>query len=277
MTATTFGGSYLWTVANKLLHTRCGSLNLNLLFSEGMECWFSQSWFKSPSITITQCVAKDRDACSSLEFAGDGASDPGYPLGSIRFDSIRARPINHIIMKGALELASSSPTLIPTMRAFCLSPAILFVSLAGLSSAHQQFTVSRPSVSNDGVARTMATWSYVDCGLDTDVIQLKSFEISPDPPQPGKDLTITVKGHAAERIGDGAYADVTVKLGVIKLIQYGNRDWTASVFRLGSPAGMIGGRGLAYSRRALVFNNSNYHKPFWLFLEYLNRTTENHK
>jgi hypothetical protein len=38
-------------------------------------------------------------------------------------------------------------------------------------------------------------------GLDTDVIQLKSFEISPDPPQPGKDLTITVKGHAAERIG----------------------------------------------------------------------------
>ncbi|KAJ7362578.1 MD-2-related lipid-recognition domain-containing protein [Mycena albidolilacea] len=65
----------------------------------------------------------------------------------------------------------------------------------------------------------MATWSYVDCGFDTDAIQLKSFEISPDPPQPGKDLTITVKGRAAERIEDGAYADVTVKLGLIKLIQ----------------------------------------------------------
>ncbi|KAJ7264505.1 MD-2-related lipid-recognition domain-containing protein, partial [Mycena haematopus] len=55
-------------------------------------------------------------------------------------------------------------------------------------------------------------------GLPTDVVQLKSFEITPDPPQPGKNLTIKVEGEAMERIEEGAYADVVVKLGLIKLI-----------------------------------------------------------
>lgn len=37
-------------------------------------------------------------------------------------------------------------------------------------------------------------------GLDTDAIQLESIEVSPDPPQPGKDLTVKVIGSAKERI-----------------------------------------------------------------------------
>ncbi|PPR00490.1 hypothetical protein CVT24_005550 [Panaeolus cyanescens] len=65
---------------------------------------------------------------------------------------------------------------------------------------------------------TTEGWSYEDCGLDTDVIQLESISISPDPPQPGKDLTVTVKGTAKERIEEGAVADVTVKLGLIKIL-----------------------------------------------------------
>ncbi|KAF8214225.1 ML domain-containing protein [Mycena galopus ATCC 62051] len=98
--------------------------------------------------------------------------------------------------------------------------SILFVSLLGLGFAHgssrdggQQFTVS-----NEDVPKTMAKWEYENCGLPTDVIQLKSLEISPDPPQPGKDLTITVKGEAQERIEEGAYANVVVKLGLVKLL-----------------------------------------------------------
>ncbi|KAF9056247.1 MD-2-related lipid-recognition domain-containing protein [Panaeolus papilionaceus] len=65
---------------------------------------------------------------------------------------------------------------------------------------------------------TYEGWSYEDCGLDTDAIQLESIEVSPDPPQPGKDLTVKVIGSAKERIEDGAYADVTVKLGLVKLL-----------------------------------------------------------
>lgn len=30
-------------------------------------------------------------------------------------------------------------------------------------------------------------------GLPTDAVQLESIQVSPDPPQPGKDLTVTVK------------------------------------------------------------------------------------
>ncbi|KAJ7882903.1 hypothetical protein B0H13DRAFT_1548067, partial [Mycena leptocephala] len=72
-------------------------------------------------------------------------------------------------------------------------------------------------------------WTYVDCGasyhLATGLADLpsfrmlpKSFEISPDPPYPGKDLTVTAKGQAVRRIEDGAHAEVLVKLGVVKLI-----------------------------------------------------------
>jgi len=62
-------------------------------------------------------------------------------------------------------------------------------------------------------------WTWDDCGTPSDIIQIKSIEVSPDPPQPGKDLTVTVVGTSAQEIEEGAYADVTVKLGLIKLLK----------------------------------------------------------
>ncbi|KAK7064148.1 Phosphatidylglycerol/phosphatidylinositol transfer protein [Favolaschia claudopus] len=64
-----------------------------------------------------------------------------------------------------------------------------------------------------------SAWEYTDCGLPTNPIQLDSIEISPDPPLPGKDLTVTAKGIVTEVIEEGATADVTVKLGLVKLLQ----------------------------------------------------------
>ncbi len=74
--------------------------------------------------------------------------------------------------------------------------------------------------------------------------QLKSLKVSPDPPQPGETLTVTVEADVLKKIEvrsasaagptlvltrrrvfalpreqDGAAADVTVKLGLIKLLQ----------------------------------------------------------
>ncbi|KAK6908146.1 phosphatidylglycerol/phosphatidylinositol transfer protein [Kwoniella mangroviensis CBS 8507] len=71
----------------------------------------------------------------------------------------------------------------------------------------------------DGDVRTMDSWSYVDCGLATDAVQLKSIHVTPDPPVPGKNLTVEVEADVIEPIKEGAYADVTVKLGLIKLLQ----------------------------------------------------------
>jgi len=67
--------------------------------------------------------------------------------------------------------------------------------------------------------RITESWSYEDCGLATDPVQIKSISVSPDPPVPGSDMTVTVRASAIEPVQEGAYADVTVKLGLIKLLQ----------------------------------------------------------
>ncbi|KAH9849725.1 ML domain-containing protein [Lenzites betulinus] len=60
---------------------------------------------------------------------------------------------------------------------------------------------------------------WKDCGEEGDVVRIKSIEVSPDPPKRGEDLTITVTGDASDDILDGAYADVTVKLGLITILR----------------------------------------------------------
>ncbi|KAK4684710.1 ganglioside GM2 activator, partial [Tremellales sp. Uapishka_1] len=70
-----------------------------------------------------------------------------------------------------------------------------------------------------GEVHTFESWSYVDCGLASDAVQLKSLKVSPDPPVPGKNLTVTVEADVLDVIEDGAVAEVVVKLGLIKLLQ----------------------------------------------------------
>ncbi|RPD82023.1 hypothetical protein L226DRAFT_607227 [Lentinus tigrinus ALCF2SS1-7] len=62
-------------------------------------------------------------------------------------------------------------------------------------------------------------WDWSDCGTESHIVHVKSIQVSPDPPERGQDLTITVEGVADASVEDGAYADVTVKAGVIKLLQ----------------------------------------------------------
>jgi len=47
---------------------------------------------------------------------------------------------------------------------------------------------------------------------------MESFTVSPDPPQPGKNLTVTVVAQAQQEITEGAYANVVVKLGLVKIL-----------------------------------------------------------
>ncbi|KAJ7837517.1 hypothetical protein B0H14DRAFT_1096264 [Mycena olivaceomarginata] len=70
-----------------------------------------------------------------------------------------------------------------------------------------------------GAYAATSGWEYVDCGDPSYPVQLDSIEISPDPPLPGHDLTVTVKALVTDVIEEGATADVTVKLGRIKLLQ----------------------------------------------------------
>jgi hypothetical protein len=41
---------------------------------------------------------------------------------------------------------------------------------------------------------------HIHSGLSTDIVQIESIEVKPDPPKPGQDLTIIVKAKATEVI-----------------------------------------------------------------------------
>jgi len=96
------------------------------------------------------------------------------------------------------------------------------VQLPGLAIANDviDFSLSAAShfTSLDDDVHTNTVWSFTDCGLPTDAIAIKSLKIDPDPPKPGQKLTIYASGTVKQIIDEGAYADVIVKLGLIKLL-----------------------------------------------------------
>ncbi|WP_030690326.1 ML domain-containing protein [Streptomyces globisporus] len=65
----------------------------------------------------------------------------------------------------------------------------------------------------------MTSWSYEDTGLPTDALQISGVTVTPDPPKPGADAKLTIRGTVQAAVEDGASIDVTVKLGLIKLLQ----------------------------------------------------------
>ncbi|MGW6394256.1 ML domain-containing protein [Streptomyces sp. NPDC055103] len=94
----------------------------------------------------------------------------------------------------------------------------------------------------------MTAWSYTNAGLPTDPLQIETITLTPDPPRAYSDTTLTIKGTALEAIEDGAYFDVTVKLGLIKVMHKRldlfeelrgaktlNTTWTASPDPAGGP------------------------------------------
>lgn len=50
------------------------------------------------------------------------------------------------------------------------------------------------------------------------ILDLQQLDLSPNPPERGNNLTIIAKGYVSDDIIDGAYVDVVVTFGYIKLI-----------------------------------------------------------
>ncbi|KAL4897921.1 ML domain-containing protein [Aspergillus ambiguus] len=53
----------------------------------------------------------------------------------------------------------------------------------------------------------------------TDILQIKSVDLTPNPPLPGQSLTIKASGTLRETIDEGAYVLVEVKYGLITLLK----------------------------------------------------------
>ncbi|EFP81379.1 uncharacterized protein PGTG_07000 [Puccinia graminis f. sp. tritici CRL 75-36-700-3] len=76
------------------------------------------------------------------------------------------------------------------------------------------------NLNSDDSPSTQTVLTFDDCGQASDAVTIESFEVDPNPPEPGQKLTIRASGTVHELIKEGAYADVVVKLGAyIKLIQ----------------------------------------------------------
>ncbi|CZR60134.1 related to Phosphatidylglycerol/phosphatidylinositol transfer protein [Phialocephala subalpina] len=91
----------------------------------------------------------------------------------------------------------------------------LFASLASAGI----FDSIQSVVKTDDPAKALASWSYTECGHANDPITLHSVSVSPDPPVPGSPLSVNISFTANEPILTGAYIDVVVKVGYIKILQ----------------------------------------------------------
>ncbi|KAB5572533.1 ML domain-containing protein, partial [Coniochaeta sp. 2T2.1] len=59
---------------------------------------------------------------------------------------------------------------------------------------------------------------YCDKERDDDIIRIQSVDLSPNPPEAGTELVIKAVGTVYETIEEGAYVNLSVKYGLIRLI-----------------------------------------------------------
>ncbi|KAF7325462.1 hypothetical protein MKEN_00394500 [Mycena kentingensis (nom. inval.)] len=114
--------------------------------------------------------------------------------------------------KAALRRSPSLPLLPPAAMHLLLRSLVLLPLTLALQ-------VQQPLV--PAVELVADKCGYTDCSSPDSIVYLDSLTVSPDPPRPGQDLTILATGTVRPGyvIEDGAYADVLVKLGLIKLLQ----------------------------------------------------------
>ncbi|KAI9343504.1 ML domain-containing protein [Obelidium mucronatum] len=72
------------------------------------------------------------------------------------------------------------------------------------------------------------------CGSPSDVFQPSKLAMNPDPPKRGEKLDVVVIGELSEDVVAGAYINVVVKLGIIKLYQ-GKLDLCEESGKIGHP------------------------------------------
>jgi hypothetical protein len=62
-------------------------------------------------------------------------------------------------------------------------------------------------------------WSYEVCEAGENSFEVTRLAISPDPPQRGQQLTVTVRGHLAKRVAEGSVLELEVRYMRIRLVK----------------------------------------------------------
>ncbi|KAJ3027343.1 Phosphatidylglycerol/phosphatidylinositol transfer protein [Rhizophlyctis rosea] len=95
-------------------------------------------------------------------------------------------------------------------------PLLLTAFTALLTTTHAFIDIQYPPKAQSPISTFEG--SVESCGRDDDIFKLEYIRMTPDPPERGKPLTIAIKGKLEEVVQEGAYADVKVNLGFIKLV-----------------------------------------------------------
>ncbi|RKO89185.1 ML domain-containing protein [Blyttiomyces helicus] len=95
------------------------------------------------------------------------------------------------------------------------STALLLLPILALASPVAAASFQWPLFPSSGSAILGVT----DCGQPTDVFHLDSLTLTPDPPKRGEPLVVSLNGTLDADLAQGAYGDVKVKLGFIKLVE----------------------------------------------------------
>ncbi|KDN38948.1 hypothetical protein K437DRAFT_228298 [Tilletiaria anomala UBC 951] len=80
------------------------------------------------------------------------------------------------------------------------------------------FKLSNPSSTAETKGEPGRGWIWKSCGMDADAVRVDSIDVTPDPPKPGRNMTVRGTGVVRSLIDEGSYVDVVVKIGLIKLL-----------------------------------------------------------
>ncbi|WP_331766114.1 ML domain-containing protein [Embleya sp. NBC_00896] len=64
----------------------------------------------------------------------------------------------------------------------------------------------------------MTSWEWSDAGSPADIVEIESVDLKPDPPRKGEIVRATIPAHVSATINRGARVEVTVQIGLIKLL-----------------------------------------------------------
>ncbi|KAG6816505.1 hypothetical protein H0H87_005507, partial [Tephrocybe sp. NHM501043] len=79
-------------------------------------------------------------------------------------------------------------------------PLLAILGLSAASLALGNPIDAQEVLQVDSPVHTSSSWEWSDCGSPDDVIEIKSVKVSPDPPVPGKNMTVEVSGYVSSTI-----------------------------------------------------------------------------
>ncbi|EPQ28113.1 uncharacterized protein PFL1_04440 [Pseudozyma flocculosa PF-1] len=125
-------------------------------------------------------------------------------------------------MRAATTLAAASIGLLAVATTHAAAWGCIGNDCDTANQLGQQIAFSAPAPDNAPAKLVPpppgGAWTWQSCGAGGEIVDVQSIEVSPDPPKPGQNLTVRAKGTISEEVSDGTFADVVVKLGLIKLL-----------------------------------------------------------